>query len=161
MMGETPRDLTLADATALTRSYKVRRIAPINVGAAEVSYSGRSRDVVKFDLFAKRTPGRDVDDQRFGPRPRVDRSGEPVGFERLGRVRVRPAGAGGRVDIGRGAGRITTLALRAGGKDVYIRTIRITYGNGQRDRITVERSLREGRISPAILLDCARFVRLV
>ena len=46
MMGETPRDLTLDDALALTRSYKVRRIAPINVGAADVSHSSRSREVV-------------------------------------------------------------------------------------------------------------------
>jgi putative ABC transport system permease protein len=46
MMGETPRDLTLDDALALTRSYKVRRIAPINVGSAEVSHLGRSREVV-------------------------------------------------------------------------------------------------------------------
>ena len=46
MMGETPRDLTLDDAQALTRSYNVRRIAPLNVGSAEVSYGSRSRDVV-------------------------------------------------------------------------------------------------------------------
>lgn len=46
MMGETPRDLTLADAQALTRSYKVRRIAPINVGVVDVSYQGRAREVV-------------------------------------------------------------------------------------------------------------------
>ncbi|MEN8131494.1 MAG: ABC transporter permease [Pseudomonadota bacterium] len=46
MMGETPRDLTLNDALALTRSYSVRRIAPINVGSAEVSWQSRSRDVV-------------------------------------------------------------------------------------------------------------------
>ena len=46
MMGETPRDLTLADAQSLTRSYKVRRIAPINVGAADISHRGRSREVV-------------------------------------------------------------------------------------------------------------------
>lgn len=45
MMGETPRDLTLADAQTLTRSFNVRRIAPINVGSAEVSYGNRSRDV--------------------------------------------------------------------------------------------------------------------
>jgi ABC-type antimicrobial peptide transport system permease subunit len=44
MMGETPRDLTLGDAQALTRSYNVRRIAPINVGSTEVSYGSRSRD---------------------------------------------------------------------------------------------------------------------
>ena len=46
MMGETPRDLTLDDALALTRSYSVRRIAPINVGSANVSHQGRSREVV-------------------------------------------------------------------------------------------------------------------
>ena len=45
-MGETPRDLTLDDARSLLRSYNVRRIAPINVGSAEVSWKGRSRDVV-------------------------------------------------------------------------------------------------------------------
>lgn len=48
LMGETPRDLTLDDALALTRSYNVRRVAPINVGSADVRYSGRSREVVVF-----------------------------------------------------------------------------------------------------------------
>ena len=46
MMGETPRDLTLDDARALTRSRSVRRIAPINVGSADISWQGRSREVV-------------------------------------------------------------------------------------------------------------------
>ncbi len=48
MMGETPRDLTLDDAMALTRSYKVRRIAPINVGATDANRHGRSREVTVF-----------------------------------------------------------------------------------------------------------------
>ncbi len=46
MMGETPRDLTLDDALALTRSYNVRRIAPINVGSADVSHLNLSRESV-------------------------------------------------------------------------------------------------------------------
>lgn len=46
MMGETPRDLTLEDARALLRSPNVRRIAPINVGSADVSHASRSREVV-------------------------------------------------------------------------------------------------------------------
>jgi putative ABC transport system permease protein len=46
MMGETTRDLTLADARALLRSSRVRRIAPLNVGQAEVSWGSRSREVV-------------------------------------------------------------------------------------------------------------------
>ncbi len=45
MMGETPRDLTLDDALALTRSYSVRRIAPLNVGAADISWRNRQREV--------------------------------------------------------------------------------------------------------------------
>ena len=45
MMGETPRDLTLDDALALTRSYSVRRIAPLNVGSAEVNWKGKQREV--------------------------------------------------------------------------------------------------------------------
>jgi putative ABC transport system permease protein len=46
MMGETPRDLTLDDALALRRSSNVRRIAPINVGSADVSWKNRSRESV-------------------------------------------------------------------------------------------------------------------
>ena len=46
MFGETPRDLTLDDAMALTRSSLVHRVAPLNVGSVAVSRGARSRDVV-------------------------------------------------------------------------------------------------------------------
>jgi len=45
MMGETPRDLTLDDALALRRSRSIRRIAPITVGSAPVSWQRREREV--------------------------------------------------------------------------------------------------------------------
>lgn len=45
-LGETPRDLTIADAMALTRGTMISRVAPINVGSAPVSWGGRERDVV-------------------------------------------------------------------------------------------------------------------
>lgn len=45
MMGVTERDLTLDDALALTRHPKVTRIAPFNVGAAEVAWQSRKREV--------------------------------------------------------------------------------------------------------------------
>lgn len=45
MIGITERDLTLDDALALTRHPKVSRIAPLNIGAAEVSWQGRKREV--------------------------------------------------------------------------------------------------------------------
>lgn len=45
MFGDTPRDLTLEDAQALLRSTAIRRIAPVNVGSAPVSWGGRDREV--------------------------------------------------------------------------------------------------------------------
>lgn len=45
MTGVTPRDLTLADARALTRHPQVQRIAPLNIGVAEVSWQSRKREV--------------------------------------------------------------------------------------------------------------------
>ncbi|HXH04044.1 MAG TPA: ABC transporter permease, partial [Candidatus Competibacteraceae bacterium] len=44
MLGETPRDLTLDDALALTRSHLVRRMAPLSLGSTTVAYGGRSRE---------------------------------------------------------------------------------------------------------------------
>jgi putative ABC transport system permease protein len=55
MLGETPRDLTLADAQALLRSHYIDRIAPITVGSAPVSHDGLEREVTilgsTLDLF--------------------------------------------------------------------------------------------------------------
>ena len=45
LIGETVRDLTIADAMALYRSSAIRRVAPISVGAAPVSYNGLGREV--------------------------------------------------------------------------------------------------------------------
>ncbi len=45
LMGETPRDLTLDNALALTRSLNVRQVAPITVGSAPVSWQRREREV--------------------------------------------------------------------------------------------------------------------
>ena len=44
-VGFTPRDLTLDDARALTRHPQIRRIAPLNVGGAEISWQSRKREV--------------------------------------------------------------------------------------------------------------------
>ena len=45
MIGETARELTLADALALLRSPRVRAITPIVVGAGTVSLGPRERDI--------------------------------------------------------------------------------------------------------------------
>jgi putative ABC transport system permease protein len=44
LVGQTPRDLTLDDALALTRATAVSRVAPLSVGTALVSHGGRSRE---------------------------------------------------------------------------------------------------------------------
>jgi len=43
LIGKTPRDLTIDDALALTRSRYVRRIAPLVVGAGDVHWNSRTR----------------------------------------------------------------------------------------------------------------------
>ncbi len=45
IMGETPRDLTLNDAMALTRNRSIERVAPIAVGSAPVSFRQLEREV--------------------------------------------------------------------------------------------------------------------
>ena len=46
LLGETPRDLTLEDALALSRSRTVRRIAPIIAGSAPVSVGHLERELL-------------------------------------------------------------------------------------------------------------------
>jgi len=43
-IGDTPRDLTLEDALAIGRGGGIRRIAPLVVGTAQVSWGGRDRE---------------------------------------------------------------------------------------------------------------------
>jgi len=43
-IGETPRDLTIADASALLRNSLVQRIAPLNIGSAPISWKQRERE---------------------------------------------------------------------------------------------------------------------
>lgn len=45
LLGETPRDLTLEDALSLTRNSAIRRVAPITVGSAPVSWKHLDREV--------------------------------------------------------------------------------------------------------------------
>jgi putative ABC transport system permease protein len=56
LIGETPRDLTIEDALALVRSPEVRRIAPVVVGAAPVSYGGREREMTVIGTTSEMRP---------------------------------------------------------------------------------------------------------
>ena len=61
MMGETPRDLTLEDALALTRSRSIRRVAPIIAGSAPVARGRLERETTILgstaELYAVRSLG--------------------------------------------------------------------------------------------------------
>ena len=46
LMGETPRDLTLDDAFALRRVRSIRRVAPVQLGSAPVSWREREREIM-------------------------------------------------------------------------------------------------------------------
>ncbi len=60
LLGETPRDLTLADATALSRSTAVRRIAPIVVGSAPVSRGALERETTILGTTSDLLPVRQL-----------------------------------------------------------------------------------------------------
>lgn len=45
LIGETPRDLTMGDAKALARGDAVLRLAPLNIGEANIAWRGKSREV--------------------------------------------------------------------------------------------------------------------
>ncbi len=48
LFGETPRDLTLEDAEALSRSHHIAAIAPLTIGSAPVSTQGLERETNIF-----------------------------------------------------------------------------------------------------------------
>ena len=58
LLGITPRDLTLEDAVAISHSHLIRRMSPVVVGAAPVSWRGREREVTVLgsnrEIFAMR-----------------------------------------------------------------------------------------------------------
>ncbi len=56
VLGQTPRDLTLKDAQLLERLPQVRRYAPLNVGAAELSAANRLREVTVLGSNANLIP---------------------------------------------------------------------------------------------------------
>ncbi len=53
IVGATPRDLTIDDASALTRSSLIRRVAPITIGAARASWHEREREIAVLGSTAE------------------------------------------------------------------------------------------------------------
>lgn len=60
LLGSTPRDLTLDDALALTRSSVIHRVAPVVIGAAPVSFGGLEREATVMGSTAEAFELRDL-----------------------------------------------------------------------------------------------------
>jgi putative ABC transport system permease protein len=80
MLAETPRDLTLDDAMALGRSRFVRRVAPLAVGAAQVAFGRRNREIIVIGSTAEFQQVRHVElaQGRFLPRSEANRAAAVV-----------------------------------------------------------------------------------
>ncbi|GAB4278840.1 MAG: ABC transporter permease [Methylomicrobium sp.] len=78
IMGETPRDLTLADAEALLRSRHIAAIAPISVGSAPVSVKSqaleREANILGSTHTLKRVRRLTMSQGRFLPDMDIDQS---------------------------------------------------------------------------------------
>jgi putative ABC transport system permease protein len=72
VLAETPRELTLEDAMALTRSRYVRRMAPLIVGEAVVSFGGRERELAVLGSTAEFQRVRQLEMARGKFLPAVD-----------------------------------------------------------------------------------------
>jgi len=60
-LGQTPRDLTLEDANALSHLQQVRRYAPLNIGVAELAAAGRLREVTVLGSTQELLPVRHIE----------------------------------------------------------------------------------------------------
>lgn len=98
LFGETPRDLTLADALALLRERSILRVAPLTVGSAPVSHGSREREVSVIGATHDFFPIRHLDVGSGQPLP-------PGDVERASNVAVLGSGLrrelfGGRSALG-------------------------------------------------------------
>ncbi|MBT9590320.1 MAG: ABC transporter permease [Thiobacillus sp.] len=59
-LGQTPRDLTLEDARIVGQLPQVRRLAPLNVGVAELTSGGKLREVTVLGSTAELLPIRNM-----------------------------------------------------------------------------------------------------
>jgi len=169
LLGETPRDLTIADAQALLRSPAIARIAPLVVGGVPIGHGGRERDTTVLGSTRTLMPvrhlvlgsgdflpddaqsgesvcvlGATVCEELFGP-------ASPLGeFVRVGNRRFRVCGvlAKGGTSIGTDLDEIVVLPLEAS---------MALFDSPGLFRILVEARSREA--IPAAVAECERILR--
>lgn len=72
LLGETPRDLTIDDALALSRSVNINELAPIMVGTAPASWQGLEREVMVIGSTASMQTVRQLELAQGRFLPKVD-----------------------------------------------------------------------------------------
>lgn len=120
----------------------------------------RGREEARIQLLAADERGGPDREEvsRFGPAPRLDRRGRPVGYVLFGSTRVGFRRDTDRIEVGRDRGLFDSIAFTVEDRDILLRSLTIIYGNGQRDRLEIEQRIRQGSVSPAIRLDGDRFI---
>ena len=64
------------------------------------------------------------------------------------------------IQVGRSKGKFRRLQLRVTGNDIFFKTMTVVFGNGRSQTFTVNRTIREGTITPGIdLKGNARYIR--
>lgn len=120
--------------------------------ALEARASRRTR-TARLILLGK--PDREVDRGVEAGRGRGERQFDVVGTETVTRADRRV-----RFDVGRREGRFGAIRFKAEDGDVRIQDVRITFGNGETQKVTVEERLDAGEMTAVIDLEGEqRFIR--
>lgn len=168
VLGETTRDLTLADAEALGRSPSIARIAPLVVGGPMIGYGNRERETTALGttadfLHVRRLElasgsglpaGTGADEQVcvLGPTVRKELFGaaNPLGeFVRIGNRRFRVCGvlASGGVSLGTNLDEMVMIPVGAA---------MALFDSPSLFRILIEAKSRA--VTPLVVQDCERIL---
>jgi hypothetical protein len=101
-----------------------------------------------------RTRGRDQ--YRDQPGNLNDGDWRQLGCERVGFVNDRDV-----IPVGREAGYFQALRFGVTGNSIVMRELMVVYGDGEKDRLPVSHSVRDGEQSPAIALNIAGGRRII
>lgn len=140
----------------------------------ELTYRSRPsfRGQAVIQVYGDSARGRDRDDRygrdegRRGDRgdDRADRGGHRRSYdwELLGSQRVNWLADRDSINVGRREGKFRKIKLRVRGNDVEMHDLKVIYGNGEVDDISVREHIREGRETrPLDLSGRDRFIRRI
>lgn len=152
-------DLSVIYGNGERENFRVREIIREGERTQPIALKGgRVIDRIEF-------VGRTARDSR--ERATINILGEPQrgrpddGWQLLGSSRIRFGLERTRIDLGRERGRLEQLRFEAKGEDIFVRDLRIVYGNGQSEQIRARERIRRGERSRAYKLRGDRFVERI